>query len=141
VPREASREEIAVAWRRRARDEHPDSRPGGAGDEVAGRFRALAEAYHVLSDPDRRGAYDRALGRGRAASGRPPAVAVPVRVTRPGGMTGPARMPAPPLRAGPVRVEGLYGVPARGRDEDDIRLAVMAALALRYLARERDWLR
>ena len=27
VPREASREEIAQAWRRRARDEHPDARP------------------------------------------------------------------------------------------------------------------
>ena len=27
VPREASREEIAPAWRRRARDEHPGTRP------------------------------------------------------------------------------------------------------------------
>ena len=42
VPREASREEIAQAWRRRARAEHPDSRPGDA--DAPGRFRALAEA-------------------------------------------------------------------------------------------------
>ena len=54
VPREASRQEIAQAWRRRAREEHPDSRPGEAGDEAAGRFRALAGAYRVLSDPGRR---------------------------------------------------------------------------------------
>ena len=32
VPREASREDIAQAWRRRARAEHPDSRPGDASD-------------------------------------------------------------------------------------------------------------
>ena len=58
VPQEASREEIAQAWRRRARDEHPDARPADA--NAPGRFRALAEAYHVLGDPARRAAYDRA---------------------------------------------------------------------------------
>ena len=61
MPREASREEIALAWRRRARDEHPDARPGDA--DAPGRFRALAEAWQVLGDPARRAAYDRALAR------------------------------------------------------------------------------
>jgi len=56
VPRDASREEIALAWRRRARDEHPDSRPADA--DAPGRFRALAEAWQVLGDPARRAAYD-----------------------------------------------------------------------------------
>src|ERR1700722_1307311 len=37
------------------------ARPG-PGHEPAGRFRALAEAYHMLSDPDRRAAYDSRLG-------------------------------------------------------------------------------
>src|SRR5213082_2526265 len=77
VARGASREEIAQAWRRRARAEHPDRRPGEADEEAAGRFRALAEAYHVLSDPGRRAAYDRALGRGPAAAARPTPVSVP----------------------------------------------------------------
>jgi len=139
VARGASREEIAQAWRRRARAEHPDRRPGQAGDEAAGRFRALTEAYHVLSDPGRRAAYDRALGRGRAAAGMPAAVPVAVRVVRPGGGTEPPPVPGPPLRAGPVRVEGPSAVPARGRDrdEDEIRLAALAALALHCLARDR----
>jgi curved DNA-binding protein CbpA len=139
VARGASREEIAQAWRRRARAEHPDRRPGEAGDEAAGRFRALAEAYRVLSDPGRRAAYDRALGRGRAAAGVPAAVPVPVRVAGPGSGTGPPPVPGPPLRVGPVRVEGPSGVPASGRDEDEIRLAALAALALHCLARDRHW--
>jgi curved DNA-binding protein CbpA len=141
VARGASREEIAQAWRRRARAEHPDSRPGEAGDEAAGRFRALAEAYRVLSDPDRRAAYDRVLGRGRAAPGMPAAVPVAVRVTGPGGGMGPLLVPAPPLRVGPVRVEGPSGVPASGRerDEAEVRLAALAALALHCLARDRHW--
>ena len=138
VARGASREEIAQAWRRRARDEHPDSRPGNAGDEVAGRFRALAEAYRVLSDPGRRAAYDRALGRGRAAAGMPAVVSVPVRQARPGGVTGLSPVTGPPLQAGPVRVDGPNPAPlAPGRDEEDIRLAVLAELVLRYLARDR----
>jgi molecular chaperone DnaJ len=65
VPREASREDIAQAWRRQARAEHPDSRPGDAA--APGRFRALAGAWHVLGDPGRRAAYDQALARGQAA--------------------------------------------------------------------------
>jgi curved DNA-binding protein CbpA len=137
VPRQASREEIAQAWRRRARDEHPDARPADTG--AAGRFRALAEAWQVLSDPGRRAAYDRAL-----ASHPQPAPRVRVTVRRtpdsggPGSITPGARVPAPPLRAGPVQVDGG---PAADRDheERDLRLAILAHLALRYLARDRDW--
>jgi curved DNA-binding protein CbpA len=62
-PPDASRDEIALAWRCRARAEHADSRPGDA--DAPGRFRALAEAWQVLGDPARRAAYDRALARER----------------------------------------------------------------------------
>jgi curved DNA-binding protein CbpA len=134
VPREASREEIAQAWRRRARDQHPDSRPSDA--DAPGRFRALAEAYQVLGDPGRRAAYDRALARERQ-----PAVRVTVRRPSgpggPGGMRPLARVPAPPLRAGPVRVEGARPAPSADGWDEDVRLAVLAKLALRYLARDR----
>jgi curved DNA-binding protein CbpA len=138
VARGASREEIAQAWRRRARAEHPDARPGQVGGEAAGRFRALAEAYRVLSDPGRRAAYDRALGRGPAAAAWPTPVSVPVRLVRPGGVTDLSPVPGPPLRAGPVRIEGPHATPASGRDEDELRLALLAELALRCLARDRD---
>jgi len=136
VSREASREEIAQAWRRQARAEHPDARPADAA--APGRFRALAEAWQVLGDPARRAAYDRALARERQPAARVPAgrIRVPVRrVAGPAGMTPPARVPEPPLRAGPVRVEGPGQAPrAGGWEKEDIRLAV---LALRYLARDR----
>jgi DnaJ domain len=142
VPREASREEIAQAWRRRARDEHPDARPADA--DAPGRFRALAGAWRVLGDPARRAAYDRALARERPPAARVPAAPgrVPVRrvadPSGPGGMTPLVRAPGPPLRAGPVRVEGPRPArPAGAWDEEDIRLAVLAELALRYLARDR----
>ncbi len=137
VPRQASREEITQAWRRRARAEHPDARPRDAA--APGRFRVLAEAYQVLSDPARRAAYDRALG---SEPSGPAAVAPVVRV-RPSRPAGPGvvpltRAPGPPLRVGPVRVEGPYRAPVAGNwDEEEVRLAV---LALWFLAgQDRPW--
>jgi curved DNA-binding protein CbpA len=146
VARGASREEIALAWRRRARAEHPDARPADVA--APGRFRALAEAYRVLGDPARRAAYDRALARDQQPAARVPAPPgrVPVRRVAdpggPGGLTPLVPMPEPPLRAGPVRVEGSRAAsPPDGWDEQDLRLAVLAELALRYLAagRGRPW--
>jgi hypothetical protein len=57
-------------------------------------------------------------------------------------VTAAARMPgSPPLWAGPVRVESPHRAPGPGmRDEEDIRLAVLAGLALRYLAWDWDQL-
>jgi curved DNA-binding protein CbpA len=132
VPREASREQIAQAWRRRARNEHPDSRPGDAA--AAGQFRALAGAWHVLGDPARRAAYDQTLG-----YAQPPPAAPAARVRRPTAGTPVMGRPGPALRAGPVRVERPRSAPAsRGRDAEEIRLAILAGLALRYLAMEQD---
>ena len=143
VPRGASREEIALAWRRRARAEHPDARPADAA--APGRFRALAEAWRVLGDPARRAVYDRALAREQQPAARVPAPPgrVPVRrvadLGGPGSLTPRVPMPGPPLRAGPVRVEGPRpSSPPDGWDEQDLRLAVLAELALRYLAADRD---
>ena len=57
VSREASFEEIKKAFRRVARETHPDTNPGDPQAEK--RFREAAEAYEVLSEPDRRSRYDR----------------------------------------------------------------------------------
>ncbi len=57
VAREASSEEIKKAFRRVARETHPDTNHDDP--EAETRFREAAEAYEVLSDPDRRSRYDR----------------------------------------------------------------------------------
>ncbi len=57
VRRSASGTEIKRAFRKRARLYHPDLNPG---DPVAAqRFQAIAMAFEILSDPDRRQRYDR----------------------------------------------------------------------------------
>lgn len=53
VPSTASVEEIRRAWREKAFQLHPDRNPGDDGSS----FRAVALAYEILSDPDRREAY------------------------------------------------------------------------------------
>ena len=136
VPRRAPREEIVRAWRRRARAEHPDSRPRDAA--APGRFRVLAEAYQVLSDPARRAAYDRALRPGPFGPGSvAPTVRVRPRHLAGPGVRPPAGTPGPPLWAGPVRVEGPHQAAAGGWDEQEARLARLAGLARWYLAGER----
>src|ERR687884_2329872 len=62
VPREASQEEIRNAYRRLAKDRHPD-RAGGSSEE----FSLLQEAHAVLSDPNRRRQHDEALDLAHAA--------------------------------------------------------------------------
>ena len=56
LPREASEAEIKKAYRRLARDHHPDANPDDSGAEE--RFKVLTEAYEVLSNPESRRAYD-----------------------------------------------------------------------------------
>jgi molecular chaperone DnaJ len=57
VSRTADTAEIKAAFRKLAMEHHPD-RNGGC-EQAAGRFKELNEAYSILSDPDRRAAYDR----------------------------------------------------------------------------------
>ncbi|MEO8476851.1 MAG: molecular chaperone DnaJ [Actinomycetota bacterium] len=55
VSREASEDEIKKAYRRLAREHHPDVN----GDPAAeGRFKEVAGAYEILSDPEKRQRYD-----------------------------------------------------------------------------------
>ena len=57
VPRSADEKEIRQAYRRLARQHHPDVNPGD--EEAAERFKTINAAYEVLSDADKRGKYDR----------------------------------------------------------------------------------
>lgn len=56
VSRDASEAEIKKAYRRLARDHHPDANPGDPGAED--RMKELTEAYEVLSNSESRRAYD-----------------------------------------------------------------------------------
>jgi molecular chaperone DnaJ len=69
VPRTASAEEIKKAYRKRARELHPDANPGDARAEE--QFKEVSRAYEVLGDPDQRARYDRfgAAGVGGAGGG------------------------------------------------------------------------
>src|SRR5215207_874909 len=57
VKRDASADEIRKAYRKLAKEFHPDLNPGKPAAEA--RFKAVTAAYDILSDPEKRGRYDR----------------------------------------------------------------------------------
>ncbi|MCM3660371.1 DnaJ domain-containing protein [Georgenia satyanarayanai] len=66
VSKDADGATIKKAYRKLARDLHPDRNPGDASAE--GRFKEVGEAYSILSDPEQRKQYDaiRAMAGGGA---------------------------------------------------------------------------
>ena len=140
VPQNADAAEIKKAYRKLARDLHPDKNPGNS--EAEARFKEVSEAYDVLSDPKRRGEYDEArrlFGAGGAGAragfpgGFPGARRADVRLRRPvrrtGGTTAGAPGGAGGLgdllgglfgggggRAPPAPAAGRRPGPARGQD-------------------------
>lgn len=57
VARTASADEIKKAYRKIAKENHPDLHPGDAAAEA--RFKAAGAAFDLLKDPERRARYDR----------------------------------------------------------------------------------
>ncbi|MFY9865875.1 MAG: DnaJ domain-containing protein, partial [Trebonia sp.] len=55
VRRDASSDEIKRAYRRLARELHPDVNPD---PETQEKFKEISQAYDVLSDPEKRQMYD-----------------------------------------------------------------------------------
>ncbi len=115
---DASQAEIVQAYRRLAYGAHPDTHPEDP--EATARFREIAEAYEVLTNPAQRvrHASGRDVGGARPITvvARPaPDPSSPARVnpTDPPVVLGGAPLvEEPPLRAGPVRVERGNQVPA-----------------------------
>ncbi len=58
VPKNASEEEIKKAYRKLAMKHHPDRNHGDAGKESEAKFKEVKEAYEMLSDGQKRAAYD-----------------------------------------------------------------------------------
>ena len=73
VSRDASDAELKTSYRRLAMQYHPDRNPNNP--EAEEQFKACSEAYQVLSDPEKRAAYDRyghaAFQNGGGAAGNP----------------------------------------------------------------------
>ena len=69
VEKTATADEIKKAYRKKAIQYHPDKNPGDK--EAEEKFKEAAEAYSVLSDPDKRSRYDQFghAGLGGAAGG------------------------------------------------------------------------
>jgi molecular chaperone DnaJ len=67
VARTATDQELKAAYRKLALQHHPDRNPGN--HEAEERFKECSEAYQVLSDPQKRAAYDRFGHAGLGAGG------------------------------------------------------------------------
>ena len=71
VPRDATADEIKKAYRRLAREHHPDANHSGNAGADEAEFKAVAAAYEVLSDTERRDRFDRFGHTGSAGPGDP----------------------------------------------------------------------
>src|SRR2546425_724595 len=88
VAESASTDEIKKAFRRLAKQYHPDRNPNNP--QAAERFKEINEAHDVLSDPEKRKKYDT--------------------LRRYGAFAGPAAAPAPPRAPQSTRVLSVMGV-------------------------------
>ena len=127
VSQDASTSEIRRAYRRLARQHHPDRNPKPDGPE---RFRTLAEAYAVLNDPARRARYDHTI---QPPAQRDPPRATPAGPTRRGVLELSARE-ARRAATMPLTLTTTNGMtivlPAGLADGDQITIAVPAGRAV-----------
>ncbi len=144
VARGASEADVKKAYRRLARKLHPDVNPGDKTSQK--RFQEVQEAYDVLKDAEKRGAYDR-FGHAASSPGFDPAAAS-------GGFGGRAGGPFSNVSFESTdfadlfgnifggnarfRTEPEKGEPTYGTIEVDFRDAVLGGTASLALRREKE---
>jgi curved DNA-binding protein CbpA len=84
--------EITHAYRRRLRNEHPDTRCAESSADADDQLRQILSAYALLRHPQRRATYDLALAADRSDGGPAPTVHAHITFAD-----------DPPIQAGPVR--------------------------------------
>jgi molecular chaperone DnaJ len=133
LERAATAEQIKKAFRRAAREHHPDLHPDDP--EAEARFQELSEAYELLSDPERRSSYDAAGSGFEPLSGADPATLGFDQVF--GGIFG-APTPSRPTRPRPTRIFSPQATPdpnfadleqALGGERPEISARIPAAVA------------
>lgn len=151
VPEDATAEQLRAGWRTVARRTHPDV----AGPDQAEAFRAAQEAWAVLSDPDRRAAYDRTLAVSRGmrtsstsntsdsstTSGSRSQTGRPSGFTYPGGTVPPptwaAASDGPAWQQRPFTASGATAGPQSGATAGATVAAPRLSWWRRYVARTR----
>ena len=98
VPPSASDVQIREAYRRLAREHHPDRQASSGSAAGSISMPAINEAYRVLGDPARRAVYDASLRRSNAPAAAPPASSQPSP-----GATSATAAPMHPSHLGPAR--------------------------------------
>src|SRR5205085_10388345 len=123
VPETATTDEIKTAFRRLAKQYHPDRNPNKP--QAAERFKEINEAHDVLSDPEKRKKYDQlrrygafagAGSGGGGTRGTPGGPGGEFDLSDPGSFGGPGDLFSP--------IFGRRGGGPRAADEDEIETAV-----------------
>jgi len=109
LPKTANEKEVKAAYRKLARQFHPDVNPGDKSAED--KFKDVGEAYEVLSDADKRAKYDQFGDEWKSYSQGGPSAG-------PGG-----------VRAGGVRTEYDFGGAGGGPDIDDFLSSLFGSAA------------
>src|ERR1700761_8184480 len=129
VGRDASEDAIQAAYRKLARQWHPDMNSDGG---AAARFATVSQAYAILGNRARRETYDRSL-RSETVGPPPPIVTQPIRCTECGDVTAQPRILVFRSTIGILvwnrvqRIEGVYC--SRCARRSGVKASLISALA------------